>query len=330
MKVHGAGIIELYDTFDEGSHPRSADRDWNESVVLLLWDAEQNVYADFRLGHEANRPPKGLAAVWINVWTPGIYYKNYVYPAMQPGDEFPTGFAAGRLCRYACEQGDHHWTIDDGEVHVDVVMKDFHQGFGFWPAQGQTLSKDIARNHIEASGSVSGTIRVRDREFVLRGALAFRDHSWGVRHWDRARAHRWSPALFGPDLTLQAITWYGADHSLMSYGFAVIAGEIHVPKAIDFVSYAEPDAITHRGGRLRLTMPSDEIYDCEYFGLAPGGVSDHHGYPAVDLPCRTVLNAGERVGAGLIQAGFNTMGGTDFPPAQSLVFGKRDNGFFTY
>ncbi|MET0656942.1 MAG: hypothetical protein ABW110_02145 [Steroidobacteraceae bacterium] len=329
MKVHGKGIIQLYEPQDEGSHARSDDPDWNESVVLLLWDETQSVYADFRLGHEANRPPNGLAAVWINIWTPGLYYKNYVYPHMQAGDEFAAGLGAGRLCRYACERGRHHWTIEDGPVSVDVVMEDFHQGFGFWPSLGQTLSKDIAKNHIEASGSVSGTIRLRDRAFIVKGALAFRDHSWGVRRWEKARAHRWAPALFGSDLTLQAITWYGADHTLTSYGFVVKAGEIYVPQTIDFVSYSETDAITHRGGRLVLTMPSGEIFDCEYQGVAPAGVSDHHGYPAADLPCRTVLNSGERVGVGLVQAGFNTMGGTDFPPAEALVYGKRDNGFFT-
>jgi hypothetical protein len=329
MKIIGKGIVHFYDPVDEGPHPTGDSPDWNESVVILVWDEKQGVYLDFRLGHEANRGNKGLIAVWNMIWVPGKMYRRYIYPEMRAQDRLPNGFGGGRDYRYTFD-GKHHWQLDDGEIGCDLVMEDFCQGFGFWPASAGTLSDDIAKNHIEAPGKVNGWLRFQGKTYELKDAFAYRDHSWGVRKWETARSHFWSPAVFGPDLSLLVITWLGANKTLARYGFVKRGDELIVPKAIDAFTFVESDAITHRGGMTRMVSESGEVFECRYDALAPGSVSAHHGYPAVDTPCRVTLNNGERKGVGLIQAGFNAMGGTDLPIQSSLVRGYIENGVFPY
>lgn len=329
MKVVGPGYVKFWEGVDEGPHEAESHQEWNESVVILVWDPVQNVYLDFRLGHEANRGKNGIVALWNNVWVPGKYYKRYIYPELRPEDRLPNGFGAGAFCTYTFD-GRHNWTMFGDEVSVELVMEDFCPGFAFWPDKSGTLSKDIAKNHIEAPGKVNGTVIFQGKTYILKDALAFRDHSWGVRKWDTARAHRWTPAVFGPDLTVQAITWYAADKTLMKYGFVLRGDEILVPNEVDVLSFSEADGITHRGGMVKLTMESGEVFDCRFDAIGPGGVSAHHGYPAVDTPCRVTLNNGARTGVGLIQAAFNSMGGTDLPIQDSLELGCIDNGIFDY
>jgi len=42
------------------------------------------------------------------------------------------------------------------------------------------------KNHLEQFGSITGSLRVGDREWTITGAPGFRDHSWGPRVWESA------------------------------------------------------------------------------------------------------------------------------------------------
>lgn len=260
---------------------------------------------------------------------PGRYYKRYEYPPLRPEDRLENGFGGGPTCQYTYD-GKHNWKVLDGDVRADLVMEDFHQAFGFWPANAGTIVDDVAKNHLEASGQVNGKIEFEGKTFTLENATAYRDRSWGVRKWDTMRSHTWIPVIFGPDLSFQVITWYAADKSLMKFGYVLRNDEIIVPKEIDVLSFVEIDGITNRGGLVKLTLASGDVLECKYTPIGPGGVSDHHGYPAVDTRCTISLNNGEREGVGCYEAGFNAMGGTDLPNPDTLIMGQMNNGVFDY
>ncbi len=329
MKIRGNGTFQSFTPEDELAHPSGEDPNWNESVVIYVWDPTQDIYLFFRIGHESNRGPNGLRVLWNNLWVKNRYYRNYDYQDLRPEDKRKDGFGGGPNCTYTFD-GQHHWQMADGDVSARLVMKDFHPGFGFWPVGAGTIVNDVARNHLEAAGTVSGVVKFEGAEYTLTNALAYRDRSWGVRKWDTMRSHTWIPVIFGQDLSLQVITWYAADRSLAKFGYVQKGDELIVPKNIDVVSFVEVDGISNRGGKIILTLDDGEKLECLYRAIGPGGTSEHHGYPVTDTLCEVELNGGERVGVGCYEAGFNAMGGTMLPNPKTLINGKMENGIYSF
>lgn len=329
MKVAGSGKIKFYEAHDEVSHPIPDNCEiWNESVDLAVWDTKQNVYVWFRLGHEPSRNP-GLAVTWTHICVPGKGYKYYdAYPLVE-GDLTPDSMGAGNQQRYRYD-GNHHWTVADDKcgVYANLVMKDFHQGFSFWPEDIGDVMKDTAKDHIEASGTVDGSVKFQGQEFQLSNALAYRVRSWGPRVWGAFATHRWTPTLFGEDLSLQAVSWAGHDGENTKSAYVIKDGVIHVPKEVDIVCYAEIDSMTHRGGRVVLTLDSGEVMHCEYEPVAPGAICYHHNYSNLDTMCKVTLNG--RQGVGIFETTCNPMGGNRKVSQKSLINARIDNGLFEY
>jgi hypothetical protein len=328
MKVIGKGSIHFYQPEDEIAHPPDVpSEDWNDSAVIYVWDTENGVYSFLRAGHEPGRTPPTVS-LWSSIWIPGEFYKLYDRPPIRPQDNLKNGIGAGPTCQYTYENGKHCWKVRNGEVSADFEMEDFHPAMGFWPQTDGSVASDVAKGHIEASGRVRGTVKFRDRTFHLKNALGYRDHSWGIRKYHFFRTHRWTPALFGSDLTIQAFSWYGADGSLTKFGYIRRGDEILVPKDVDIVSFIEIDGITNRGGMAKLTLENGEVFDCRFEPLAPGAVSYQHSYPCQDTMCKVTLNGGERVGVGCFEATNNTTHGLEKPNPKVLVGGIMDNGIF--
>jgi hypothetical protein len=331
MKVIGNGYIHLYGPEDEQSHPPEPDPSWQESVVIYVWDQANGVYAFIRMGHEPQRQ-QPLSVLWSNIWVPGKYFKYYDYPPFSAGDRNDQDIRVGDICRYRYD-GDHHWWLESpcGRVSAEFRMRDKHPGFRLWPEGSGALSDKVAKNHIEASGSVSGIVRFDGETFELNNAIGYRDRSWGLRDWSIMRGHRWLPAIFGDDLSLQAIAWMDSEGQIAHFSNVTIHDEIHFPESTDIVTYAENDCITHRGGRVVLKMASGDTIECLYSPIAPGGVSFHHGFPCVDTLCKVRLQSellGTREGIGCFEASFNAMGGTRKPNQAGLINGMIENGIF--
>lgn len=329
MKVAGSGKVKFYEAHDEVSHPIPDNCEiWNESVCLAVWDNEQNVYAWVRVGHEPGRNP-GMAVTWSLICIPRKGYKYYDSYPLVDGDLTPDSMAAGQRQRYRYD-GNHHWTMADDECNVsaNLVMKDFHKGFCFWPEDIGEAMESTAKDHIEASGTVDGSIKFQGEEFLLRNALAYRVRSWGPRVWGAFLTHRWTPTLFGEDLSLQAVSWAGHGGENVKSAYVIKDGEIFVPKEIDIVCYSEIDSMTHRGGRVVLALDSGEVLECEYETVAPGAVSYHHNSSTLDALCRVTMNG--RQGVGIFETTCNPMAGTRKVDQKMLINGRIDNGIFSY
>jgi hypothetical protein len=325
MDVIGNGRCVLMNPVDEHPHEPGSDPNWQESVVIYLFDAEQQCYVFFRLGHELNRGSNGTAVIWSNIWVPGQYYKYYEDVPLQPGDRFSNGFASGSKIRYGYD-GKHHWAVEDGDISADLVMEDWHQPFDFWPTRNNLA--EIAPHHMEASGTITGTIKFKGKTYTIKNGIGHRDHSWGVRRWEAMLTHRWTPAIFGRDFVSHALAMMTDDGRLQQLGFVIRDNKFYVPTDVSVGCLVEADGLTNRGGNVIYTLPSGEKLEVVFWNIVPGGFSFHGGYPCFD-PI-SVVSCGERTGFGVMECGNNTMRGKERPRQDILISGYIDNGIFPY
>lgn len=325
MKVVGNGKLIFTDPKDEIAHAPGSHPDWQESIVIYVWDVEQKVYTFFRIGHEPNQGANGSVAIWNNIWSPAEYYKYYGAEPMRAEDRLSNGFGGGRTSKYTYD-GKHHWTVRDNDVSADLVMEDNHAPFDFFPT-GHNLG-EVAAHHIEATGKVTGTIVFKGKTFKLTNAVGHRDHSWGVRKWETMTTHRWAPAIFGKDFVAHGIAMIAPDRSLTQFGFVIRDGVFYVPKETTLACLMESDGLTNRGGVVNFKMESGEQLEVVYWNVTPGGLSFHRGYPCFDP--MSVVTCGQRKGVGLMECANNTMNGTLRPKQKILISGFIDNGIFPY
>ena len=337
MEVIGNGRVVFTKPQDEKPHAPTSEENWQESVVIYLWDAEQQVYVFFRLGHEPNRGPNGSAVIWNNVWANGQYHKYYDTVPLQPGDRFDSGFAtgtqlgnsSGMQLRYEYSEKDggrHHWTMKDGDVSADLVMEDWHEPFDFWPAKNNLA--EVAPNHTEACGRITGTVRFKGKTYKITNGVGHRDHSWGYRRWDVMLTHRWMPAIFGPDFFTHTVTMLTDDGKLGQLGFVVRDGKFYVPTKIVVGCFVEADGLTNRGGNAIYTLPDGEQLEVVFWNITPGAVSFHRGFCGFDP--MSAVSCGDRTGFGVMETSNNSMNGQARPDQKILVSGYIDNGIFPY
>lgn len=329
MEVIGNGRMVIAKREDELPHAQTSDPNWQESVVIYLFDEEQQCYVFFRLGHEPNNKaggPGGTAVIWANIWAGGKYYKYYDDVALSPQDRLPNGFASGERIRYEYVDGNHHWTVKDGDISADLTMTDWFPAFDYWPARHNL--DEIASRHQEGTGTITGTIRFQGKTFKIKKGIGHRDHSWGPRRWNAMLTHRWIPAIFGKDFISHALTMLTDDGRLESFGFVIRDGKFYVPTETVVGCLVESDGLTNRGGNVIYTMPSGEKLEIVFWNIVPGGFSFHGDYPCFD-PISTVT-CGDRKGFGVMECGNNTMKGGVRPKQDILVSGYIDNGVFPY
>jgi hypothetical protein len=325
MKLIGQGRLVLTDPKDELPHVATDHTDWQESVVIYLWDTEKKCYAFFRIGHEPNQGTAGMVALWSNIWVPGHCYKYTDHMPMREADRLPNGFGGGRTASYTYD-GRHHWKINDGEIAADLVMEDSHEPFDFFPARHNF--GEVASNHIEATGKVNGKIVFQGKTYLIRDAVCHRDHSWGVRKWESMRSHRWAPAIFGPDFVTHAVAMMGPDKTLSQFGYIIRDDTLIVPKEVSIACLIEADGLTNRGGVVNYTLASGEKLEVVYWNVVPSALNFHRGYPCNDP--MSVVTCGKRTGVGLMENADNTMGGKERPKQEVLISGYIDSGIFPY
>lgn len=327
MKVIGQGRVTLTQVKDEYPHIPDNHPDWQESVVLQVWDAEQKCYCFFRIGHEPNQGQNGSGSlvVFSNIWVPGQYYRYCAGLPLRDEDRFANGACGGPKLRYEYD-GKHHWIVSDGDVSAHLVMEDYLPAFDFFPSDHNL--GEVAPHHIEAVGYVSGTIEFKGRTFQIKKALGHRDRSWGIRKWESIRGHRWGPAMFGEDFMTHALAMQAPDGTLTQFGYVYREGTFYVPNKVTIACHVEADGLSTRGGVVNFTMDSGENIEVVYKNQAPGSLSFHRGYPCNDAPAS--VTCGSRIGSGVLEYANKATGGSEQPKQSALVGSYVDNGIFSY
>ena len=308
MKVLGGGEIHVYDPVDEGPHPAGPQELWQESVVLLWWDLEQSIGGFYRIGHELNHKDGPRIALWSNTISPEGIFKKTAYLPLRTQDKIAGGFGSGDDSLRFEYDGDCVWTLEDQDISAKLRVHDFHPGIDCYPKKGAI--SEFAPRHMEVAGRVSGNLKVKGKVYEVNG-LGFRDHGWGARDWNSLLSHRWLAGVFGQDLSFCALSWHAVDDNMAQFGWVVKNDTVIFAKKLDIVAYVECDAMTTRGGHLRMTLTTDEVIDVEFEALAPSIMSFHHGIACVDTLCK--VSSGGRIGIADFESTANGQQGSRQP-----------------
>lgn len=324
MKVLGDGYVHIYKDIDECPHEPDSERLWQESVAFFFWDTEQQVYVFLRLSQEPNRD-KGYTTVWLNAWTPEFTYKHTDDSVpMNTGDRTTKALTSGEgLCRYEFD-GQHNWAVNDKDVQIQLCMKDYHPGFGYWPKSAGSLVDEAGKNHIEATGWATGSVTVKGKTYKV-GGTAWRDHSWGKRNWAGFRAHRFYSALFGKEFNLFAITFIGADGKMAKLGTVIRGDTIETANDFTIVAYVGEDGVSNCGGNLTLRL-NGETHVFEFKPVGKSVISLHQGTPVCDGLCK--VTTGDKTGVGISETSHRAQGGTDKPNVYQHSAGILENGLY--
>jgi hypothetical protein len=301
---------------------------WQDSAWLNWWDVTNKVGGIHRIGHEYNKldGQPDMVAAWSNLVTPKGIYKRVTYLPLREEDKLPTGWGSGdTTSRVEFDGADSLWTIDDPEhdVQAELLFRDFHPAFRGFPSSGRT-SEDIAPDHIDVAGSITGTITMQGDTFTADG-MGVRDHGWGHRDLYTMRSHRYVSGTFGPDFSFCSWAVHnGVNDRIEIFGFVVRDDTVIFPKDIDIVAYTEIDSASVRGGRIRYTLPDDEVIEAEIIAEAPGLMNYFHNMPNNNTLGRAIC--GGRIGSGQFESSSNYHAGNRAPT--KLQRALAGNGFF--
>jgi hypothetical protein len=311
VKVIDKGSIHIYDPKDECPHRPGPQQNWQESMVLYAFDTERQVYLFMRVSQEPNVGP-GFTTCWLNVWTPDYIYKRTDDAIPRKSGDVGDNFIAPNagLARYEFRgDGKHHWSLDDAEIQVRVVLHDYHPGFGYYDESAGFLLTDVCPSHVEATGWVTGSVTLKGKTYEIAGP-GWRDHSWGPRDWGGVLVHRFYPALFGRDFNFFCVMLIGKNGTKGKFGTVIQNDTVQAANDFDVVVYTAEDGVSNLGGRITLRL-NGATHILEYDLLAKPAISFHRGLACVDAMCR--VRMGDRIGVGVAETTHRAQGGDAKP-----------------
>lgn len=317
MQVFGRDHVVMYDASHEGRQKPGEGAQWQDSTWLHWWDCDTGVGGVHRIGHEYNydgEPPR--IALWSNLVTPAGIYRHICSNLLREEDKLPNGWGGGDDTTSQIIVDDvHRWIVNDpaAGVSAQIDFRDFHPAFCGFPRAGET-SDNIAPDHIDVGGSVTGEIVMDGQRFAFNG-MGVRDHGWGHRDIKTMLSHRYCAGTFGPDFTFCAWSIHSATNDKVeSFGWVVKdQNRIVFAEDIEIISYVEVDSASTRGGRIIMRLADGDILDCELTAQAPGLVNwfDTHKFANNNTLCRAEANG--RVGAGMFESMMNFHHGVRTP-----------------
>ena len=248
-----SGITTVLEPEDEYPHEPDEAPNYNESMYLNVFDAEQEVGGWFRLGNRVN---EGYAEMSVCIYLPGgrvgfIYGRPAIttneamdagglrIDVVTPFEELTISYE-GKVCvlddplqmanpRTAFAEN----PMVDCTVQLDVLgISPMYGGRPVNPDGSdieQDAEKSFAKAHYEQHVAMTGTIVVGDEVLEIDG-LGLRDKSWGPRFWQAVHWYRWLPMVFGPDFAMMLSVIGGDDPERppRQGGMVLEGGEYHL------------------------------------------------------------------------------------------------------
>jgi hypothetical protein len=283
LRIIGGQGTRIHEAVDERPHAIADHPDWQESVVLVWYDPVNRIGGMHRIGHEPHQNG-GQAILWTTIFlgTKRLFKRTEVHP-LQASDQFPTGFAIGNYARYTYDEA-CRWQVEDDGISLDLTIADFHPSIDLWPVSIGKLSDVFARSHLEAGGTISGDLTVGDRHHHIQG-YCYRDHSWGIRHWNSFLSHRWICGVLGDRRSFGLITWHAVDGSLRSSGYIVEKDLLRYATSIDVLAYMDIDALTNRGGAVEMIFADGGTLSLKCSPVTLASISHYRDVSCVDRLC---------------------------------------------
>ena len=214
-----------YDTL----HQPGADREWNESFYFNFYDPHNDICGFMRIGLKPNMDersmffflmlPDGRAVGMRGVAPAGdgsLSVKGLEFIMLEPERRWRLRYQ-GPMARMGVEEV----TMVSMDLTFDCLAPtyDYRRSVG---AEGERIARQVASEHLEQFGQVSGTIDIDGQRTTVDG-LGERDHSWGVRDWNAPKMWFWITAQFDKGTALNVTKLFTEDGEV-SAGFVHLDG----------------------------------------------------------------------------------------------------------
>lgn len=253
---------------DDGVHEPVDDPRWRESYYFSFYDPRLGIGGFSSIGKRPARSHSGSINV---IWGPGIptlvgaelgsftgHDDKYDVAGLSYAAESPFGpwrlrfdgrlndGGAGLECAPSAVTSASAAGTEKVPVSYELAFTPSAPHYTYRRRHEWT---DLFTGHIDEVGTVEGSLVIDGRPLAVSG-LGAKDHSWGVRDWQRPSAWRWVDLLSdgGPQLTVWRARFDGT--GWVEDGATYDEGSAH-----GLVSYAEEVGETASGSRGK-PMPS--------------------------------------------------------------------------
>jgi hypothetical protein len=132
------------------------------------------------------------------------------------------------------------------ECEIRIEYSRVSDMFGGEPDEPhEKAGEEFAKGHYEQLISGTGSIRVGDQEWDVRG-FGLRDHSWGPRYWQAPWYYRWLTANFGDDFGFMGSRIARRDGEGTRGGFVWDGEQLHLCRDFEITTGWEGDDSYHQ------------------------------------------------------------------------------------
>ncbi len=257
-------------------HSPGKHKQWNESFYFNWYDKKQQICSFTRIGLTPNTGQKNMFLFFMLPQREKLGVRKNKSLGELPSEE-NLKLSVDELT-FTRMKSEKEWHLSyDGilvdpyqehnapvPVQFDLDFVGLHPLFNYrdCPISSiqEKLSKNVASEHFEQYGKVTGTLTIDDKHYDIN-ALGERDHSWGVRNWTSPKRWVWLTCQFNNDFAFNITKLTVAEGD-------IDAGFIHVNKrnlpikqvSIDtaYSKHNEPILFT-----LSLTTITDENFEVQ-------------------------------------------------------------------
>jgi hypothetical protein len=282
------------------------DLDWQESVYLAWRDARTGLGGNHRIGNEINR---GTSNLWCGVYRDdGTTFRHNAeaLPLERGGDD---ALAAGPQ-RLVQDGPRLRFLLEADGCVVDLELED--EPGSLAEASGSAFGEagKIFANNQHAFCRARGTVALNG-DVAEVDALAWRDHSWGVRRWDSFLCSRSFGGGDGSSLQFRYGSMVGANGAFVRRGSLLRDGEPLDVANAEMLVHLDDDSVRCPSAEIRYHLASGVTTHVriDVTGGMVGATRERYGWESVgDLTVD-----GRAGGWGFLEVNNNPRNGRDAP-----------------
>lgn len=257
-------------------HSPDTHKQWNESFYFNWYDKKQNICCFTRIGLTPNKDEKNMFLFFMlpNGKKLGIR-ENTPLKTLTEKDKL---VLTVNDLQFIKKTNEKEWQlIYDGKAFDSYQPKDpavqlqfnlhftgLHSIFNYRDCPISALqkkhSKDVASDHLEQYGKITGSLTVEDNTYEIN-ALGERDHSWGVRNWTAPKRWIWLTCQFNKEFAFN-ITKLTVEQGDIDAGFIHINKKNHPIKNVTidtaYSKHHEPILFN-----VSMTTTSNKVFDVQ-------------------------------------------------------------------
>jgi len=247
-------------TEDDYIHTPTDHPKWQESFVLVFRDLDTDLVGFLRVGAYVNEK---RAQTHFGLATgDGLRFRRHRLDLpLNDGDRQHGCVTSGTLTYSIVDDSYIRFQGEEDEASFDLRLYDFFPSVSWRIAdpRGQEIAETVGGfNHPEASGRLTGRVRIGDRTIDIENGLAHRDHAWGPRDHASILNNRWVAGTVGPELSFSCMTVQHGNGDFVKAAWVVRDGMIEYAKDVNILAIVLPDGISTIGGWTEILLDSGE------------------------------------------------------------------------